>query len=96
MVECHGRTRWRPTLLGWSQAGLARASRISEPTIKRLEAAGGELGARAKTIVAIRDALGPAGVEFLEEADAGRGATADMNNFGVVWATPPRRWRWRI
>jgi predicted transcriptional regulator len=51
-------------LLGWSQDQLAAASGISQPTIKRLEAEGGELGGRAETQAKIRRALEKAGVEF--------------------------------
>lgn len=52
------------SLLGWSQRDLARASGISEPTIKRLEASDGDLGGRPSTAEAIRRALEAAGVEF--------------------------------
>jgi predicted transcriptional regulator len=51
-------------LLGWSQNDLSRASGVSEPTIKRLEAGGGDLGGRQATINAIRAALESGGVEF--------------------------------
>jgi transcriptional regulator with XRE-family HTH domain len=60
-------------LLGWSQAVLAEASGISEPTIKRLEAAGGELGGLDATAEAIRVALEKAGVEFITRNGAGPG-----------------------
>jgi predicted transcriptional regulator len=51
-------------LLDWSQADLAQASKVSEPTVARLEAADGELGGRADTIEKICRALEKAGVEF--------------------------------
>jgi transcriptional regulator with XRE-family HTH domain len=51
-------------LLDWSQADLAKASGVSEPTIWRLEAADGELGGRADTVEKICRALERAGVEF--------------------------------
>jgi transcriptional regulator with XRE-family HTH domain len=60
-------------LLGWSQADLAQASGVSEPTIKRLEAAGGDVGGRPQTGAAIRAALEEAGVMFLEENGGGPG-----------------------
>ncbi len=53
-------------LLGWSQKDLAEASGVSEPTIKRLEASGGELGGRQATADAIRTVLEAAGVEFTD------------------------------
>jgi predicted transcriptional regulator len=51
-------------LLGWSQDELAKRSGVSQPTIARLEAAGGELGGRAETGEKIRRALEKAGIEF--------------------------------
>ena len=52
-------------LLGWSQDDLAARSGVSQPTIKRLEAEGGELGGRAETGEKIRRALQKAGIEFI-------------------------------
>ncbi|ESY69605.1 MULTISPECIES: helix-turn-helix transcriptional regulator [Mesorhizobium] len=60
-------------LLGWSQADLARASSISEPTVKRLESADGELGGRQDTADAICRAIESAGVEFIPENGGGAG-----------------------
>ena len=51
-------------LLGWSQDDLAAKSGVSQPTIKRLEAKGGQLGGRAETGDKIRRALEKAGIEF--------------------------------
>jgi predicted transcriptional regulator len=51
-------------LLGWSQDDLARHSGVSEPTIGRLEAEGGEIGGRAETEAKIRRALEKAGIVF--------------------------------
>lgn len=53
-------------LLDWSQAKLATASGVSEPTIKRLESADGELGGREETAQKIVDALVAAGAEFFD------------------------------
>jgi transcriptional regulator with XRE-family HTH domain len=51
-------------LLGWSQEDLALHSGISVPTIKRLEARGGELGGREGSRFGVVAALQTAGVEF--------------------------------
>jgi predicted transcriptional regulator len=51
-------------LLGWSQDDLAARSGVSQPTIKRLEAEGGELGGRVETGEKICRALEKAGIEF--------------------------------
>jgi transcriptional regulator with XRE-family HTH domain len=60
-------------LLGWSQADLAKRSRVSEPTVARLESAEGELGGREGTIVKIRTAIESAGIEFIQENGGGPG-----------------------
>lgn len=51
-------------LLGWSQDDLAARCGVSQPTIKRLEAEGGELGGRVETGEKICRALEKAGIEF--------------------------------
>lgn len=61
------------SLLAWSQADLANASGISEPTIKRLEATDGPLGGRSDTGEKIVTALETAGVEFIAENGGGAG-----------------------
>lgn len=60
-------------LLAWSQADLAKASQVSEPTIARLESQDGELGGRADTAAKIVAALEVAGVEFIAENGGGPG-----------------------
>ena len=60
-------------LLGWSQEAIAKASGVSIPTIKRLEAAGGDLGGRPVTGEKIVAALEKAGVEFIAENGGGVG-----------------------
>ena len=60
-------------LLGWSQGDLAKASAVSEPTIKRLEASDGELGGRAQTGEKIVKAMMVAGVQFIPENGGGAG-----------------------
>src|ERR1700730_4433956 len=54
-------------LLGWSQEAMAKASGVSIPTIKRLEAASGDLGGRPVTGEKIVAALEKAGVEVLDD-----------------------------
>jgi transcriptional regulator with XRE-family HTH domain len=58
-------------LLGWSQEAIAKASGVSIPTIKRLEAAGGDLGGRPGTGEKIIAALEKAGVEFTNSDQPG-------------------------
>ena len=58
---------------GWSQEDMALASRVSVPTIKRLEAAGGTLGGRETTVLNILDALEAAGIIFIDENGEGPG-----------------------
>lgn len=62
-------------LLDWSQKELADASGVSEPTIKRLEAADAEssLGGRAETAQRIVDCLIRAGAEFIDGTYTGDG-----------------------
>lgn len=60
-------------MLDWSQERLAQASGVSLPTIKRLEAEGGELGGRASTGEAIVAALEAAGAIFVQENGEGPG-----------------------
>jgi hypothetical protein len=52
---------------------LADKSGISVPTIKRLEAAEGDIGGRAETGAALVVALEKAGVEFIAENGGGAG-----------------------
>lgn len=58
-------------LLGWSQRDLAAASGVSLPTIRRIEAGGGELGGRQSTTDAIRLAVERGGVEILHKSKRG-------------------------
>ncbi|MEY9987481.1 putative transcriptional regulator [Bradyrhizobium yuanmingense] len=60
-------------LLGWSQDDLATESGVSVPTVKRLEAADGDVGGRAETADALVAALEKAGVEFIPENGGGAG-----------------------
>ena len=62
-------------LLGWSQIKLAVMSRVSKPTIARLELAedGAEIGGYATTREKLVAALEAAGVIFVEENGEGPG-----------------------
>ena len=60
-------------LLRWEQRQLAKASSVSLPTIKRLEAKPGPLLAHASTLAALTRALEVAGVEFIDENGGGAG-----------------------
>jgi hypothetical protein len=51
-------------LLRWEQRDLAEASKVSLPSIKRLETTPGTLAAQERTVEAIRTAIDAAGVEF--------------------------------
>jgi len=50
---------------------LAEASGVSLPTVRRLEAADGELGGREETAAKIVDALETAGIEFTNGGEPG-------------------------
>lgn len=60
-------------LLRWEQKDLAEASRVSLPSIQRLETKPGPLAAQARTIDALRAALEKAGVIFISENGEGPG-----------------------
>ena len=51
-------------LIRWEQRNLAETSKVSLPSIKRLETTPGALSAQPRTIEAIRAALEAAGIEF--------------------------------
>ena len=57
-------------LLNWSQQELAERCAVGLATIKRIEAAGGELAGTAKTLFRIQKALEAGGVVFIEQTDA--------------------------
>lgn len=58
-------------LLTWKQVDLAKASGISEMSIKNIER--GDTDPRVSTIAAIRTALEQAGVQFLDQGDTATG-----------------------
>jgi transcriptional regulator with XRE-family HTH domain len=55
------------------QSQLASASGVSLPTIKRLEKMAGPISANTGTEAALRQALGAAGVIFIDENGEGPG-----------------------
>jgi predicted transcriptional regulator len=59
------------SLLDWPQERLAQASGVSLPTVRRLEAADGDLGGRKDTAEKIVAALESAGVEFTNDDQPG-------------------------
>ncbi|GGK36995.1 transcriptional regulator [Salinarimonas ramus] len=60
-------------LLRWEQKDLARESKVSLPTITRLELTPGPIGGWDRTAEAIRAAFETAGIEFLEANGSGEG-----------------------
>ena len=60
-------------LLRWEQRDLSEASSVSLPTVKRLEAKQGVLGAHRSTIALLQRALEQAGIEFIGENGGGPG-----------------------
>jgi predicted transcriptional regulator len=60
-------------LIAWSQDDLAKHSGVSAPTVKRLEAADGDIGGRVETGESLVAALQEAGVEFIPENGGGAG-----------------------
>jgi hypothetical protein len=60
-------------LLRWEQKDLALASKVSLPTIKRLEGQPGPIRANPVTIAAIERAFVDAGIEFIGENGGGTG-----------------------
>ena len=60
-------------LLHWEQKDLAAESRVSLPTVQRLDAQYGEAKANAVMIDAITRTLETAGVEFIDRNGGGPG-----------------------
>ena len=61
------------TLAGLGQGALARAARISVPTLRRMEASAGTATGMANNVAAVRFALESAGVIFVAENGEGAG-----------------------
>jgi transcriptional regulator with XRE-family HTH domain len=77
-------------LLGWSQSDLARESGVSEATVKRLEAAEGEIGGRTGTGEKLRNTLEAAGVEFIPENGEGAGVRLRTRSHGGAPVGPDK------
>lgn len=58
-------------LLNWGQRDLAAAAGLSVPTIKRVEASRGAIRSTYATVLAIKEALEKAGIEFIHESGRG-------------------------
>jgi transcriptional regulator with XRE-family HTH domain len=59
-------------LLGWNQDDLAKASKVSIATIRRIESQEGPVMGYVSTLMSIQSALEKAGIRFLDN-DAGGG-----------------------
>jgi DNA-binding Xre family transcriptional regulator len=68
-----GQIRAARALLRWSAQKLANESGVSWTTIQRIEATDGVPAARAKSLVAIQEALEAGGISFIDEDDEGPG-----------------------
>ncbi|MCJ2084337.1 transcriptional regulator [Methylobacterium sp. J-090] len=73
MVISSEQVRAARALLRWEQRALAEASKVSLPSIKRLEGQPGPLAAQSRTVDAIQSALEAAGIIFIAENGAGPG-----------------------
>jgi transcriptional regulator with XRE-family HTH domain len=62
-----GQIRAARALIGWTQASLAKASGVSEISIKNIER--GATDPRSRTLAALQQAFDKAGVVFLEPGD---------------------------
>ncbi len=60
-------------LLRWSARELAEKSGLSLPTVQRMEAATGIPSAMVRSIVAIKETLEAAGIEFIDSNGGGAG-----------------------
>jgi transcriptional regulator with XRE-family HTH domain len=58
-------------LLGWRQADIAQAAKISVATIRRIESQEGLLPGYVSTLVKIQAAFEQAGIQFIEDDETG-------------------------
>ncbi|TPK95226.1 helix-turn-helix domain-containing protein [Mesorhizobium sp. B2-4-12] len=61
------------TLVGMTQPELAELSKVSVPTVKRMEGSDGQAVGMANNVEAVCRALEAAGVEFIPENGGGAG-----------------------
>lgn len=54
-------------LLGWDQAKLAKAARVSIGTIRRMESFDGTINSQTGTLYKVQVALERGGIEFLDD-----------------------------
>ena len=73
-------------LAGLDQRALARASRLSLPTIQRMEASDGVVRGNVESLMKLIAALERAGIELINE-----GATSSGGGRGVRLKVPPRK-----
>ena len=68
-----GQLRAARALLRWSALDLAKASKVSVATIRRVEVMDGQIPVTPANEAALRRALESAGVEFIDENGGGPG-----------------------
>ena len=79
-------------LLRWEQSTVAAHARVSVETVKRLERLDGPIVAvKVATIEAIKQALGAAGIEFIEPEEGKRGPGVALKWGTVVGDSPGGR-----
>jgi transcriptional regulator with XRE-family HTH domain len=71
-------------LAGLDQAALAKAARLSLPTIQRMEASEGVIRGNVESLMKLIAALDRAGIELINE-----GAVSDTGGRGVRLKLPP-------
>jgi transcriptional regulator with XRE-family HTH domain len=67
------------TLIGMSQSDLARMSRVSVQTLRRMEGSEGPSSGYVNNVASVRAALEAAGVIFVEENGGGHGVRLQKN-----------------
>ncbi len=80
-------------LLGIDQRELAKISRLSLPTIQRMEASGGVIRGNVDSLMKLVSALDTAGIELVGEGGVsqGGGRGVRLKTVGYLPERPPRR-----